>query len=558
MTTAHLFDLDTHLGTVATLSLAQRGLLTVAGGGVAAASAPGHASRLAGALVGAAVGHALGAPHEGARGFDPRRAPGPDAPVGAEIEVLAWSVETLLDHGLAAAPALAERLRHALPFERSGNALPAVIGRLRGGMPWFEAGVGSIGSGAVIRAVAAGVVLCERPDWRTLLAGLDAVETHANVDAVSVSAAAADLVASLIATPDAVSDPLAILDGVIARLAAGAGRSALENARQRLADGDTPPASGARASDVLAAAAWHALRHLRAPAVAIRSAVSALGDAEPTAALTGAFVGAANGLEAIPEAWRRATPASARLASLAARVCPAPAPSASRREPAQTPSDGVHISFLLDRSGSMHSIADDVIGGFNAFLREQQSQSGTCRMTLVQFDSQSPFDVLADDASVHAVQPLDAARYQPRGQTPLLDAAGALLDHAERRAQDGRDEDQVVVVFTDGQENASQRWTRDALFSRVERLKAAGWSFVFLGANQDAYAESRGLGISAGNTSGWDAVADGAAAAFQSLSRATASYRSKSRSSRGAQREDFFEGKKEAEIRRLREQRRLQ
>lgn len=51
----------------------------------------------------------------------------------------------------------------------------------------------------------------------------------------------------------------------------------------------------------------------------------------------------------------------------------------------------------------------------------------------------------------------------------------------------------MVVVFTDGEENASRRWTRDALFSRIERLEAAGWSFVFLGANQDSYAESRGL-----------------------------------------------------------------
>src|SRR5262245_63093084 len=120
------------------------------------------------------------------------------------------------------------------------------------------------------------------------------------------------------------------------------------------------------------------------------------------------------------------------------------------------PAGAVHVSFLLDRSGSMSAIRDDVIGGFNQFLREQQGRSGECRMTLVQFDTQAPFEILADAARVHEVPPLDAGRYEPRSGTPLLDALGCLLDHAERRAR-GRDEDPVVVVFTDGEENSSQR-----------------------------------------------------------------------------------------------------
>src|SRR5262245_59865681 len=135
--------------------------------------------------------------------------------------------------------------------------------------------------------------------------------------------------------------------------------------------------------------------------------------------------------------------------------------------------NAVHVSFLLDRSGSMGAIQNDVIGGFNQFLREQQALPGACRMTLVQFDSQHPFEVLSDAVDVNAVGLLDAQRYRPRGGTPLLDALGQLLDHAERRAR-GRDEDAVVVVFSDGQENASHAWTRAALFERIEGLKAKG------------------------------------------------------------------------------------
>ncbi len=160
------------------------------------------------------------------------------------------------------------------------------------------------------------------------------------------------------------------------------------------------------------------------------------------------------------------------------------------------------------------------------------------------FDSQAPFEILADAARVEDVPQLDAGRYAPRSGTPLLDALGTLLDHAERRAR-GRDEDPVVVVFTDGEENASQQWTRASLFERIKGLEAKGWAFVFLGANQDSYAEAGALGFAAGSTSNW---APGVArTAFQQTSRSVGSYRDKEHPARRRQSLDFFEGVKEAE-----------
>merc|ERR1712087_1043519 len=58
--------------------------------------------------------------------------------------------------------------------------------------------------------------------------------------------------------------------------------------------------------------------------------------------------------------------------------------------------DHAHIYFLLDRSGSMQAIADDVIKGFNAFVKEQQvncNDSAGLDMTLVQFDSKNAHEI---------------------------------------------------------------------------------------------------------------------------------------------------------------------
>jgi hypothetical protein len=74
----------------------------------------------------------------------------------------------------------------------------------------------------------------------------------------------------------------------------------------------------------------------------------------------------------------------------------------------------LNISIVLDRSGSMGAIADDIVGGFNQFLAEQRASQGDALVTLVQFDSDDPFEVLIDRGEVGEVIDLDATRYQPR------------------------------------------------------------------------------------------------------------------------------------------------
>jgi hypothetical protein len=102
----------------------------------------------------------------------------------------------------------------------------------------------------------------------------------------------------------------------------------------------------------------------------------------------------------------------------------------------------VHIYFVLDRSGSMQSIAPDVIGGFNAFLTAQQADGSDALLTLVQFNSQNPHEVLVDAAAIQSAPPLTSASCVPRGGTPLYDAMGHIIADATIRAERRRIENE--------------------------------------------------------------------------------------------------------------------
>ena len=205
---------------------------------------------------------------------------------------------------------------------------------------------------------------------------------------------------------------------------------------------------------------------------------------------------------------------------------------------------GAGIWFLLDRSGSMASIERDVVTGFDRFFHEQRKLAGEATVTLVQFDDAEPHDVLVDARPIAKVRSI-AGRFEPRGMTPLYDAIGLLLDRAERRGGDPAD--QLVVILTDGMENASHTWTQKKLFKRIAALRQAGWTFVFLGANQDSYAAGAGLSMAAGNVSNFRPDAAGTAAAYAGLSRTVSEWRGKGRDERRRDVDDFWAGQKEAE-----------
>lgn len=206
----------------------------------------------------------------------------------------------------------------------------------------------------------------------------------------------------------------------------------------------------------------------------------------------------------------------------------------------------IHISVVLDRSGSMTGIADEVVGGFNEWLSDQRKVEGDTTVTLAQFDSEDPFDIHIDAVPLREVTDFERSSFQPRGATPLYDGIGRMISHADagiaRRLELGIEaEDHVMVIITDGLENASEEQTRATAFDLIEDRKQQGWVFVFIGANQDVYQTGADLSVSAGNSLGFDASGEGTKRMFSSLSESTARYRTSTKEQRLGLAQTFFE-----------------
>ena len=154
------------------------------------------------------------------------------------------------------------------------------------------------------------------------------------------------------------------------------------------------------------------------------------------------------------------------------------------------------VSFLLDRTGSMETIKAETIGGFNAYLDALEREAGDLvAFTLLQFDSQS-IDTLYSGAKLSAVARLTPETYQPRAYTPLIDACVKTIKVTEETIARRRDKSRVIVVFqTDGEENASREHKIEELRDLIERRKAEGWQFIFLGADMNAYKTASNFGI---------------------------------------------------------------
>jgi hypothetical protein len=179
-----------------------------------------------------------------------------------------------------------------------------------------------------------------------------------------------------------------------------------------------------------------------------------------------------------------------------------------------------HVTFVLDSSGSMSKIADDTKGGFNIFLQEQQEEEGTATVTL--YDFSDTVELVYRAIPIADAPTLDNENYRPGGKTALHDAITRAIEETGDRIEtipDGDEPDNViVVVLTDGKENASET-PQDVVKERVEQRQDEGWEFLFIGANQDAALTAEAMGMDRDKSLDMSHSGEGAQEAYRSTSR---------------------------------------
>ena len=181
------------------------------------------------------------------------------------------------------------------------------------------------------------------------------------------------------------------------------------------------------------------------------------------------------------------------------------------------------LVMILDRSGSMAGLESDTIGGYNNMLKKQRETEGDVLVSTVLFDDDS--EVLYDRVPLSKMPKMTEKEYDVRGCTALLDAVGGAIRHIGNVHKYAREEDRpektIVVITTDGLENASREYTYERVKKMVERQKEKyGWEFLFLGANIDAIETAGRFGISADRAANYHSDHQGTVLNYEVLGEA--------------------------------------
>jgi uncharacterized protein YegL len=160
-----------------------------------------------------------------------------------------------------------------------------------------------------------------------------------------------------------------------------------------------------------------------------------------------------------------------------------------------------HLALVVDRSGSMSGIAQDMNGGIDKLLSDQAEGPSTVKVDVCTFDSVAEY--VATDADPLAL--IGQEYCNPRGMTALNDAIGLTIQRLGNKFKTMKEADRpgnvIVVVITDGHENSSREYTADDVKKMVSRQTDEwGWTFMYLAANVDAFATGSNLGFAPGQT----------------------------------------------------------
>jgi uncharacterized protein YegL len=182
---------------------------------------------------------------------------------------------------------------------------------------------------------------------------------------------------------------------------------------------------------------------------------------------------------------------------------------------------------IIDRSGSMSSIATDTIGGFNTFMAEQKKLGDETNVTLVLFDDK--YEVVHDNIDINKIPILDDNTFVPRGMTALSDAIGKTITTVGERLAKTKEEERpssvIFCIITDGDENSSKEYKASKIKEMITHQEQSYlWKFTFLAANIDATETALNYGISRGASYNFKADSMSTSKMFTDISFACASY----------------------------------
>ncbi|WP_052591500.1 vWA domain-containing protein [Paracholeplasma brassicae] len=192
--------------------------------------------------------------------------------------------------------------------------------------------------------------------------------------------------------------------------------------------------------------------------------------------------------------------------------------------------DLVELIFILDRSGSMAGLEKDTIGGFNSMIKRQKETKGQALVTTVLFDDH--YELIHQRKRISNVNDMTTNEYFVRGTTALLDAIGRSVTQIiachKKLKNDEIPERTVVVITTDGMENASREYSSAKIKQMIEFQKEKyQWEFIFLGANMDALNTAKDFGISEDRVANYHADEEGTELNFRVIAETISELRVK-------------------------------
>ena len=165
----------------------------------------------------------------------------------------------------------------------------------------------------------------------------------------------------------------------------------------------------------------------------------------------------------------------------------------------ETKKTKIYNVIILDKSGSMSSIARQAVDGVNETIgsiksAQEKNPDQENIVTLVAFCG-CELKTIYDNTPVAMVQPLTDRDYRPCCMTPLYDAIGTTITRIHALKSQDAESLALVTIITDGYENASHEFTRSAISALIESYKEQGWQFAYIGADHDVESVSFSLSI---------------------------------------------------------------